>query len=87
MKLSFEQNYTWFRGKAVYFSCLFQKLNCVNFSVCNCVCRFMHENIVKLLAFSSDGPELCLIYEHTPGGTLSDRLRSEEVIAICVFCY
>jgi hypothetical protein len=36
--------------------------------------RYVHSNIVRLLGFSSDGPELCLLYEHMALGALSHRL-------------
>ena len=40
----------------------------------NILTRYLHKNIVRLLGFSSDGPELCLIYEYMQNGALSHRL-------------
>ncbi|XP_062513803.1 uncharacterized protein LOC134189521 isoform X2 [Corticium candelabrum] len=40
----------------------------------NLLTRYLHKNIVRLLGFSSDGPELCLIYEYMEMGALSHRL-------------
>jgi hypothetical protein len=36
--------------------------------------RYIHKNVVRLLGFSSDGPDLCLIYEYLQKGALSHRL-------------
>ena len=33
-----------------------------------------HDNICRLFAFSTDGPQRCLVLELCVGGTLSDRL-------------
>jgi hypothetical protein len=40
--------------------------------------RYVHRNIVKLIGFSSDGPELCLIYEYMQRGALSHRLDCKD---------
>uniref|UniRef100_A0A8C0W9V3 Interleukin-1 receptor-associated kinase 4 n=1 Tax=Castor canadensis TaxID=51338 RepID=A0A8C0W9V3_CASCN len=36
--------------------------------------KCQHENLVKLLGFSSDGDNLCLVYVYMPNGSLLDRL-------------
>ena len=36
--------------------------------------RYIHPNVVSLLGFSCDGPELALIYEYMVNGALSHRL-------------
>lgn len=33
-----------------------------------------HENILPLMGFSCDGPELCLVYEYMYNGSLSSNL-------------
>ena len=38
------------------------------------LCRVTHVNICRMLAFSIDGPERCLVLQLCTGGTLSDRL-------------
>ena len=40
----------------------------------NILTRYCYKNIIGLVGFSSDGPELCLIYEFMPNGALSHRL-------------
>lgn len=40
--------------------------------------KIKHENIVPLLGFSSDGPELCLIYEYFPEGSLEMKLEGSR---------
>jgi hypothetical protein len=40
--------------------------------------RYIHPNIVKLIGFSSDGPDLCLLYEYMSQGTLSNRLDCKD---------
>ena len=35
----------------------------------------VHMNILQLLAYSNDGPQLCLIYEYMEKGNLADRLH------------
>jgi hypothetical protein len=44
----------------------------------NILTRYVHSNIVRLLGFSSDGPELCLLYEHMALGALSHRLDCRD---------
>ena len=36
--------------------------------------RYVHKNIIALVGFSTDGPELCLIFEYMANGALSHRL-------------
>ncbi|XP_017651987.1 interleukin-1 receptor-associated kinase 4 isoform X2 [Nannospalax galili] len=36
--------------------------------------KCQHENLVKLLGFSSDADDLCLVYAYMPNGSLLDRL-------------
>ena len=38
------------------------------------LCRVSHLNICRLLAFSSDGPQRCLVLELCSGGALNERL-------------
>jgi serine/threonine protein kinase len=38
--------------------------------------RISHPNVVRLYAFSTDGPHRCLVLELCPGGALNDRLRA-----------
>jgi hypothetical protein len=40
--------------------------------------QYIHKNIVHLVGFSSDGPELCLIYEYMQNGALSHRLDCKD---------
>ena len=40
----------------------------------NLLTRYIHPNIVRLVRFSIDGPELCLVYEYMENGALSHRL-------------
>eukprot|EP00118_Oscarella_pearsei_P022099 m.252116 g.252116 ORF g.252116 m.252116 type:complete len:1131 (+) comp40348_c0_seq1:689-4081(+) len=40
--------------------------------------RYLHENVVSLIGFSSDGPELCLVYEYMANGSLSHRLDCRD---------
>ncbi|XP_062504565.1 uncharacterized protein LOC134181325 isoform X2 [Corticium candelabrum] len=44
----------------------------------NILTRYVHPNVVRLLGFSSDGPELCLIYEYMERGALSHRLDCKK---------
>jgi hypothetical protein len=44
----------------------------------NILTRYLHKNVVRLLGFSSDGPELCLIYEYMQNGALSHRLDCKD---------
>jgi hypothetical protein len=44
----------------------------------NLLTRYIHPNIVRLVAFSSDGPELCLVYEYMENGALSHRLDCKD---------
>jgi interleukin-1 receptor-associated kinase 4 len=44
----------------------------------NILTRYVHVNIVRLIGFSSDGPELCLIYEFMRNGALSHRLDCKD---------
>lgn len=37
-----------------------------------------HPNLLPLLAYSTDGPFLCLVYEFMPNGSLQDALQSER---------
>ena len=36
--------------------------------------RYVHKNVIALVGFSTDGPELCLIFEYMANGALSHRL-------------
>ncbi|XP_055944991.1 uncharacterized protein LOC129975795 isoform X2 [Argiope bruennichi] len=36
--------------------------------------RCKHENLLRLLGFSDDGSNCCLVYEYMPNGSLKDRL-------------
>ncbi|XP_065845665.1 interleukin-1 receptor-associated kinase 4-like [Oscarella lobularis] len=42
-----------------------------------------HPNLAKLLGYSCDGPELCLIFQYVDGGTLAKNLskRSKDVLS------
>ena len=40
-----------------------------------------HENIYRLFAFSSDGPQRCLVLELCAGGSLDGRLRRAAAAA------
>eukprot|EP00118_Oscarella_pearsei_P011590 m.78674 g.78674 ORF g.78674 m.78674 type:complete len:1156 (+) comp36112_c0_seq4:156-3623(+) len=40
--------------------------------------RYFHKNVVHLIGFSSDGSELCLIYEYLSNGALSHRLDCKD---------
>ncbi|XP_062514697.1 uncharacterized protein LOC134190265 isoform X3 [Corticium candelabrum] len=44
----------------------------------NVLTRYLHKNIIRLVGFSSDGPELCLIYEYMSRGPLSHRLDCKD---------
>uniref|UniRef100_S4R4V7 Interleukin-1 receptor-associated kinase 4 n=1 Tax=Petromyzon marinus TaxID=7757 RepID=S4R4V7_PETMA len=39
-------------------------------------CR--HENLVELLGYSCDGPQLCLVYPYMSNGSLSERLACKD---------
>ena len=47
----------------------------------NLLTRYLHKNVVRLIGFSSDGPQLCLIYEYLQRGALSHRLDCK----VCVY--
>lgn len=38
-----------------------------------------HDNLLKLLGYSIDGPTYCLIYEYMSGGSLQERLKCDDV--------
>uniref|UniRef100_UPI00358EEAC5 interleukin-1 receptor-associated kinase 4-like isoform X2 n=1 Tax=Myxine glutinosa TaxID=7769 RepID=UPI00358EEAC5 len=40
--------------------------------------RCRHENLVELLGFSFDGPQLCLVYAYMLGGCLTNRLTCTD---------
>lgn len=40
--------------------------------------RFQHKNFVTLYGLSCEGPELCLVYEYLPNGTLKQALSKEN---------
>ena len=40
-----------------------------------CMRYAVHINILQLLAYSNDGPHLCLVYEYMDNGNLADRLQ------------
>jgi serine/threonine protein kinase len=42
------------------------------------LCRVQHPNICKLLAFSTDGPQRCLVMELCAGGALDKRLQCAD---------
>ncbi|XP_023323721.1 interleukin-1 receptor-associated kinase 4 [Eurytemora carolleeae] len=42
-----------------------------------CMRYVQHVNLLQLLAYCNDGPELCLVYEYMANGNLGDRLRLE----------
>ncbi|XP_065837934.1 uncharacterized protein [Oscarella lobularis] len=44
----------------------------------NILSRYIHPNVVSLLGFSCDGPELALIYEYMVNGALSHRLDCRD---------
>ena len=57
----------------------------------NLLTRYIHPNIVCLVGFSSDGPELCLVYEYMENGALSHRLDCkvsiEQVFSLGVYTH
>eukprot|EP00118_Oscarella_pearsei_P021359 m.239260 g.239260 ORF g.239260 m.239260 type:complete len:1041 (+) comp40178_c1_seq1:192-3314(+) len=44
----------------------------------NILTRYCHKNVIGLIGFSSDGPELCLIFEYMSNGALSHRLDCRD---------
>lgn len=40
-----------------------------------CLNQYRHDNILPLYGYSYGGPEMCLVYQLMPGGTLEQRLR------------
>jgi serine/threonine protein kinase len=38
------------------------------------LCKIAHRNICRLFAFSTDGPNRCLVMELCTGGALDDRI-------------
>jgi len=43
-----------------------------------CMRYVCHENLLSLLSYSNDGPDLCLVYEFMEKGNLADNLRLEN---------
>ena len=39
--------------------------------------RYVHTNLLQLLAYSADGPDFCLVYAYMPNGSLEARLACE----------
>lgn len=39
--------------------------------------RYTHENLLKLLGYSTNGPDSCLVYAYMPNGSLEARLACE----------
>ena len=47
--------------------------------------RLRHENILPLMGYSCDGPELCLVYDYMFNGSLSSSLESCRYVAKRLF--
>ena len=45
------------------------------------LCKVAHPNVCRLFAFSTDGPNRCLLLELCAGGALDTRLRCRTVLA------
>jgi serine/threonine protein kinase len=45
------------------------------------LCKVAHPNVCRLFAFSTDGPNRCLLLELCAGGALDTRLRCRAVLA------
>ena len=41
--------------------------------------KYVHENLLALLAYSADGPDCCLVYSFIPNGSLEARLACEVI--------
>eukprot|EP00118_Oscarella_pearsei_P010424 m.63964 g.63964 ORF g.63964 m.63964 type:complete len:1224 (+) comp35209_c0_seq5:1019-4690(+) len=44
----------------------------------NMLTRYVNKNVISLIGFSSDGPELCLIFQFMSNGALSHRLDCRD---------
>jgi len=51
----------------------------------HCSFRLQHENIVKLVGYSSDGPFNCIIYDYLSSGSLEDRLACRVSTVVSLF--
>jgi len=40
--------------------------------------RYCHENLLKLIAYSANGSDCCLVYSYMPNGSLEGRLACED---------
>jgi len=43
------------------------------------VCRCDHDNVVKMIGYSTNGPYRCIVYELMSNGSLEDRLACSSV--------
>ena len=44
--------------------------------------RYIHENLLTLLAYSAEGIDCCLIYPYMPNGSLEHRLACDVIATI-----
>lgn len=65
----------------------FELVCCISVNILRfllCCFRLQHENIVKLIGCSTDGPLYCIVYEYVSHGSLEDSLAC-QVCSVSIF--